>query len=588
MIRTLKYLTKKEWGLVFLALVFIVVQVWLDMTMPGYMSDITLLIETEGSEMSDILSAGSKMLACALGSLAGSVIVAAVSARVASNFSAVLRDKLFHKVQSFSIEEIGRFSTASLITRSTNDVTQVQMLIVLGLQMLIKAPITAVWAICKIVGKAWEWTLIVVIAVVVLLLVVGICIALAFPKFRKMQLLTDDMNRVTRENLTGLQVVRAYNAEKYQEDKFDRANNNLNRTQLFTYRVMAFLMPTIQMIMSGISLAVYWVGAVLINDSAMDEKMTLFSDMVVFSQYAVYVIMSFMMLVMIFMMLPRASVAGNRIMEVLDTKCRIIDGTRKNGESGQSGEIEFRNVSFRYPDSEGAEGDVLEHISFTAHRGETIAFIGSTGCGKSTLINLVPRFYDVTEGQVLVDGVNVKEYAQKELRNKIGYVSQKATLFGGTIRSNVSYGDNGKQSADTEQVAEAIEIAQASEFVEKLDEKYDSFVAQGGSNFSGGQKQRLSISRAIARDPEILIFDDSFSALDYKTDRILRNALQKHCKNTTKMIVAQRIGTIRDVDKIVVLDDGKVAGIGTHKELMQNCETYQQIALSQLSKEELA
>ncbi|MCD7958754.1 MAG: ABC transporter ATP-binding protein/permease [Ruminococcus sp.] len=588
MIRTLKYLTKKEWGLVFLALVFIVVQVWLEMTMPGYMSDITLLIETEGSEMSDILSAGSKMLACALGSLVSSIIVAAVSARIASNYSAVLRGKLFHKVQSFSMEEIGHFSTASLITRSTNDVTQVQMLIVMGLQMLIKAPITAVWGICKIVGKAWEWTLIIVIAVVVLLLVVGICIALAFPKFRKMQLLTDDINRVTRENLTGLQVVRAYNAEKYQEDKFDRANNNLNRTQLFTYRVMAFLMPTIQMIMSGISLAVYWVGAVLINDSAMDEKMTLFSDMVVFSQYAVYVIMSFMMLVMIFMMLPRASVAGKRIMEVMDTKCRIIDGTRKNGESGQSGEIEFRDVSFRYLDSEGAEGNVLEHISFTAHRGETIAFIGSTGCGKSTLINLVPRFYDVTEGQVLVDGVNVKEYAQKELRNKIGYVSQKATLFGGTIRSNVSYGDNGKQSADTEQVAEAIEIAQASEFVEKLADKYDNFVAQGGSNFSGGQKQRLSISRAIARDPEILIFDDSFSALDYKTDRILRNALQKHCKNTTKMIVAQRIGTIRDVDKIVVLDDGKVAGIGTHKELMQNCETYQQIALSQLSKEELA
>ena len=588
MIRTLKYLSKKDWGLVLLAVAFIVVQVWLEMTMPSYMSDITLLIETEGSEMSDILSSGGKMLACALGSLVSSVIVAIASARLASNYSAVLRGKLFHKVQSFSMEEIGHFSTASLITRSTNDVTQVQMLIVMGLQMLIKAPITAVWAICKITGKAWEWTLTTAVAVLILLVVVGICIGLAFPKFRKMQILTDDLNRVTRENLTGLQVVRAYNAEKYQEDKFDRANDNLTRTQLFTYRVMAFLMPTIQMIMSGISLAVYWVGAVLINDSAMEDKLPLFSDMVVFSQYAIYVIMSFMMLVMIFMMLPRASVAGKRIMEVMDTKCRIIDGTYKEGKPGQSGEIEFRNVSFRYPDSDGAEGNVLENISFKVHKGETIAFIGSTGCGKSTLINLVPRFYDVTDGQVPIDGIDVKEYAQKDLRNKIGYISQKATLFGGTIRSNVAYGDNGRSAADQAQVEKAIETAQASEFVDKLDEKYDSFVAQGGSNFSGGQKQRISISRGVCRDPEILIFDDSFSALDYKTDRALRNALQKNCKNTTKMIVAQRIGTIRDVDKIVVLDDGKVAGIGKHEELMENCEVYQQIALSQLSKEELA
>ncbi len=588
MLRTLKYLTKKEWGYVLIALVFIVVQVWLEMTMPSYMSDITLLIETEGSEMSDILSAGGKMLACAIGSMISSIIVAVVSARLASNYSATLRGKLFHKVQSFSMEEIGHFSTASLITRSTNDVTQVQMLIVMGLQMLIKAPITAVWAICKIAGKAWEWTLTTAIAVALLLIVVGICISLAFPKFRKMQVLTDNINRVTRENLTGLQVVRAYNAEKYQEDKFEGANDDLTRTQLFTYRVMAFLMPTIQMIMSGISLAVYWIGAVLINDSPMEEKISLFSDMVVFSQYAVYVVMSFMMLVMIFMMLPRASVAGKRIMEVMDTKCSIVDGDRKEGKSGQSGEIEFRDVSFRYPDAEGAEGHVLEHISFTAHKGETIAFIGSTGCGKSTLINLVPRFYDATEGQVLVDGVDVKDYAQKELRNKIGYVSQKATLFAGSIHSNVAYGDNGKPDASTDQIAKAIEIAQASEFVDKLDDKYDSYVAQGGSNYSGGQKQRLSISRAICRDPEILIFDDSFSALDYKTDRTLRNALQKQCKNTTKLIVAQRIGTIRDVDKIVVLDEGKVAGIGTHDELMQSCEVYQQIALSQLSKEELA
>ncbi len=588
MLRTLKYLTKKEWGYVLIALVFIVVQVWLEMTMPSYMSDITLLIETEGSEMSDILSAGGKMLACAIGSMISSIIVAVVSARLASNYSATLRGKLFHKVQSFSMEEIGRFSTASLITRSTNDVTQVQMLIVMGLQMLIKAPITAAWAICKIAGKAWEWTLTTAIAVALLLIVVGICISLAFPKFRKMQVLTDNINRVTRENLTGLQVVRAYNAEKYQEDKFEGANDDLTRTQLFTYRVMAFLMPTIQMIMSGISLAVYWIGAGLINDSPMEEKISLFSDMVVFSQYAVYVVMSFMMLVMIFMMLPRASVAGKRIMEVMDTKCSIVDGDRKEGKSGQSGEIEFRDVSFRYPDAEGAEGHVLEHISFTAHKGETIAFIGSTGCGKSTMFNLVPRFYDATEGQVLVDGVDVKDYAQKELRNKIGYVSQKATLFAGSIRSNVAYGDNGKPDASTDQIAKAIEIAQASEFVDKLDDKYDSYVAQGGSNYSGGQKQRLSISRAICRDPEILIFDDSFSALDYKTDRTLRNALQKQCKNTTKLIVAQRIGTIRDVDKIVVLDEGKVAGIGTHDELMQGCEVYQQIALSQLSKEELA
>ena len=586
MFKLMKNFTKKEWALAALAIVFIVLQVWLDLTMPEYMSEITKMVQTEGSEMSEILLAGGKMLLCALGSLAASVITAVCAARIATRFAATLRGLLFQKVQSFSMEEIGHFSTASLITRSTNDVTQVQMLIVMGLQMMIKAPIMAVWEICKIAGKEWQWTMATAVAVIVLLIIVGTCVLLAMPKFKKLQILTDDINRVTRENLTGLHVVRAYNAEEYQEKKFEGANDHLTKTHLFTMRTMSFLMPSIQMIMSGLSLSIYWIGAVLVNEAGIVDKINIFSDMMVFSQYAIQVVMSFMMLVAIFIMLPRASVAAKRINEVLETKPTIQDGKQSDGKKDKIGEVEFKNVSFRYPD---AEENVLENITFTAKKGETVAFIGSTGCGKSTVINLIPRFYDVTEGEVLVDGVNVREYTQKALRNKIGYVSQKATLFTGTIRSNVAYGDNGQKAEVLQSnVKSAIATAQASEFVEKIEDTYDGYVAQGGSNLSGGQKQRISIARAIARKPEILIFDDSFSALDYKTDRVLRKTLDKECGGATRLIVAQRIGTIRDADKIIVLDEGKIAGMGKHDELMKNCEVYQQIALSQLSKEELA
>ena len=585
MLKLFKNLKKEENLLAILSIVFIVLQVWLDLTMPEYMADITRLVQTDGSTMSAVLSAGGKMLLCALGSLAASVFTAICAAKIATGFGATVRHKLFHKVQSFSMEEIGHFSTASLITRSTNDITQIQMVIVIGLQMLVKAPIMAVWAICKIADKQWQWTLSTGVAVLALFAVVGVCMLLVMPKFKKIQALTDDLNRVTRENLTGLSVVRAYNAEDYQEKKFEKANKVLTDTNLFTQRSMAFMMPSIQLIMSGLSLAIYWIGAVLINQTGISGKINLFSDMMVFSQYAIQVVMSFMMLVAIFMILPRATVSAKRINEVLDTETSIKDGTLSDGKAGAHGEVEFKNVSFSYPD---AEECVLKNITFTAKKGETVALIGATGCGKSTVINLIPRFYDTTEGEVLVDGVDVREYDQKSLRNKIGYVSQKATLFTGTIRSNVAYGDNGQAKASVEDVRDAVDIAQASEFVNGLEEKEDAYVAQGGSNFSGGQKQRLSIARAIARKPEILIFDDSFSALDYKTDRILRKTLDEECKGTTRIIVAQRIGTIRDADKIIVLEDGQIAGMGRHEELMQNCEVYQQIALSQLSREELA
>jgi len=586
MLRIFKNFRKQEVVLALFSVVFVVAQVWLELKLPDYMREITSLITTQDSAMHDILIAGGKMLLCAFGSLLVTVLVAVCASRIASNFSAIVRGKLFDKVQSFSMEEIGRFSTASLITRSTNDVTQVQMLIVMGLSIMLRAPIMAVMAILKIVDKSWQWTLSTGVAVVVLLIVVIICVSLCMPKFKRLQSLTDDINQVTRENLTGLNVVRAYNAEAYQEEKFEKVNKDLTDTHWFTSKTMAFMMPTIMMIMNGLSLAIYWIGAVLINDAQdMQEKFTLFSDMVVFSSYAMQVVMSFMMLVMIFIMLPRASVAAKRILEVLDTEPSIEDGTRDTFPVMKDGEVEFKDVSFKYPD---AEEYVLEHISFSAKRGETIAFIGATGCGKSTAINLIPRFYDATEGEVFVDGVNVKEYTQEALHNKIGYVSQKAILFSGTIADNVAYGENGKAPATQDDIAMAVKVAQASEFVEKKDQGYDGYVAQGGSNFSGGQKQRLSIARAIARQPEILIFDDSFSALDYKTDRILREALRKECKDATKIIVAQRIGTIRDADKIIVLDDGQIAGMGTHDELMKNCEVYQEIAYSQLSKEELA
>ena len=585
MLKILKKFTIKEWLLSLMAVLSIVAQIWLDLTMPDYMNEITKLIQTEGSAMSDILIAGGKMLLCALGSLAAAVLTALIASRIASNFSANLRSLLFNKVQSFSMAEIGKFSTASLITRSTNDVTQVQMFIVMGLQVIIKAPITAIWAILKIEDKSWQWTLSTGVAVVLLLIVVITCVLISMPKFKMMQKLTDDLNRVTRENLTGLSVVRAYNAEEYQENKFDAANTALTDTSLFAHRVMAFMMPGIQLINSGLSLAIYWIGAILINSAGILDKVNLFSDMVVFSSYAMQVVMSFMMIVMISVMIPRASVAAKRINEVLDTELSLRDGERVEGESGKNGEVEFKNVSFRYPDSDEY---VLSGISFTAHKGETVAFIGATGSGKSTVINLVPRFYDVSEGEVLVDGVNVKEYNQQKLRDKRGYVSQKAILFSGEIKSNVAFGDNGKDKIADSDIIDSVYTAQANDFVEKMDNGYDSYVAQGGSNLSGGQKQRISIARAIARHPEIFIFDDSFSALDYKTDKKLRSALAKDCKNATKLIVAQRIGTIRDADKIIVLEDGKMAGIGTHEELMNNCETYKQIALSQLSKEELA
>lgn len=584
MFKLFKNLKKKDRCFILIALVFIVAQVWFDLKLPDYMSEITVLVETPDSSMQDILIAGGKMLACAFGSLVSGISVAVLAAKSGIDFAATIREKLFHKVQDFSMEEIGKFSTASLITRTTNDVSQIQILIVMGLQAIAKAPIMAVWAILKIYNKSWQWTASTGVALVILLSIVITCIVLASPKFKKMQVLTDNLNRVTRENLTGLNVIRAYNAEEYQEEKFEKANNELTSANMFANRTMAFLMPGIQGVMNGLNLVIYWIGAILINNAAMNKKLTLFSDMVVFSSYAMQVIMAFIMLVMIFMIWPRASVAANRITEVLDTDITIKDGSL-DGDTKEKGTVEFKNVFFAYPD---AAANVVENISFKANKGETIAFIGATGCGKSTVINLIPRFYDVTDGEVLVDGINVKDYKQNELRNKIGYVSQKAILFSGDVESNVAYGDNGKKDATPDEVKEAVKIACADDFVENLKDKYHGYVAQGGDNFSGGQKQRLSIARAIAKKAEILIFDDSFSALDYKTDRKLRTALKKQCSDTTKIIVAQRIGTIRDADLIIVLDGGKIAGKGTHSELMESCEEYRQIAYSQLSKEELA
>ncbi|AIQ37802.1 MULTISPECIES: ABC transporter ATP-binding protein [Paenibacillus] len=585
MLKLLKNLEPKEWFLFGISLMFIIAQVWLDLELPDYMSDITRLIQTPGSEMNEIIVAGGWMLICALGSLATSVVVAGIAARIAADLSARLRSNLFDKVQSFSMEEISNFSTASLITRSTNDITQVQMLIVIGLQLLVKAPILAVWALLKISGKSWQWTLSTGVAVALLVIIVAICIVLVLPKFKKLQLLTDNLNRVSRENLNGLRVIRAYNAEQYQEKKFAVANNELTSTNLFANNVMTMLMPSITLIMSGLSLSIYWIGAVLIQAAEGTAKMGLFSDMIVFSSYAMQVVMAFMMLIMIFILLPRAQVSAKRINEVLETVPSLKNGSVTQFPVKREDEIEFRGVSFKYPD---AEEYVLENISFTAKQGETIAFIGSTGCGKSTLVNLIPRFYDATEGEVLVNGINVKEYDQQALRNKMGYVSQKAVLFGGTVSSNIAFGENGSGQVLSSDIVDAVYTSQSSEFVEKLEGNYDAHIAQGGSNLSGGQKQRLSIARAIARRPEILIFDDSFSALDYKTDRKLRSELKKDAHDSTMLIVAQRIGTIKDADKIIVLEAGQIAGIGTHDQLMQTCSVYQEIAYSQLTKEELA
>lgn len=586
MLRIFGNLKKREVALGAFAVCFIVLQVWLDLKLPDYMSEITVLVQTPGSPLSEVIAAGGKMLLCALGSMVCAIVVSLSSAKIGTGFAATLREKLFRKVQSFSMEEVGKFSTSSLITRTTNDVQQVQMLIVMGLQVMVKAPIMAVWAILKIYNKNWQWTAATGVAVLVLLAIVLTCILIATPKFKIMQKLIDNLNRVTRENLTGLNVIRAYNAESYQEAKFEKANESLKKNMLFVDRVFAVMMPGIQGVMNGLSLSIYWIGAILINQAGLEDKLVLFSEMVVFQSYAMQVVMSFMMLVVIFMITPRASVAAKRILEVFDREVRIADGSKVVSGTGKTGEIEFRDVSFAYPD---AGGNVIEHISFSVQKGQTVALIGATGCGKSTVINLIPRFYDVSEGAVLVDGVDVREYRQKDLRNKIGYVSQKAVLFSGDVSSNIAYGERlDKKGFSEEDIREAVEIAQSSDFVENLENGYKGYVAQNGSNFSGGQKQRLSIARAVARKPEILIFDDSFSALDYRTDRKLRETLKEKCAESTKVIVAQRIGTIRDADLILVMDEGKVVGKGTHRELMDGCNVYRQIALSQLSKEELA
>jgi len=584
MLKIFKYLKPKEWMMALFSLIFIVAQVWLDLKAPDYMAEITTLVQTPDSAIGDIWLAGAKMLLCTLGSLLSAVIVGFFAARIAATFSKRLRSLLFNKVDSFSMEEINRFSTDSLITRSTNDITQIQMLITMGLMLVIKAPIMAVWAITKISGKGFEWTLTTVAAVAILIVLVGVIMIFVIPKFKKMQALTDNMNRVTRENLTGLRVVRAYNADNYQEKKFEEANEELTSTQLYTSRAMAIMMPVMMLIMSGLSLAIYWIGAYLINAADMVDKLPLFSNMVVFSSYAMQVVMSFLMLVMIFIMLPRASVSAKRINEVLDTAPTILDGTRTTGVSGVQGEVTFKNVSFKYPD---AADYVLKDVSFTVKQGETIAFIGSTGSGKSTLINLVPRFFDATEGEILVDGVNIREYTQETLHNKIGYVPQKAVLFKGSVSSNVAYGENGREGFSADEIKKAVAIAQGTDFVERMEGGYEADIAQGGTNISGGQKQRLAIARAVYRKPEIYIFDDSFSALDYKTDRIVRSVLKKETAGVTSMIVAQRIGTIMDADQIIVLDEGRMVGQGCHKDLLQTCEVYRQIAMSQLSEEEL-
>ncbi|WP_065507186.1 ABC transporter ATP-binding protein [Bifidobacterium breve] len=620
MFRIMKYLSKAEIGQMLIALVSIVGQIWFDLELPDYMSDITTLVETPGSAMADIWVAGGKMLLVSLGSVACAIITGYIAARVASSFGQRLRSLEFRKVESFGPAEMSKFSTASLITRSTNDITQIQMFITMGLQLIVKSPIMAVWAVCKIAGEGFEWTVATAIAVVILLVAVVILMALVMPKFKAMQRLTDNINLVARENLTGLRVVRAYNAEDYQESKFTKANKDLTDTQLFANRTMAIMMPLMNTVMNGLMLAVYWIGAYLIEAAELTDKLTVFSNMVVFSSYSVQVIMSFLLMSMVFVLWPRADVSAQRVMEVLNTEPIVKNGTKRAADiakTGQTGTVEFRNVSFTYPDSREA---MLQDINFKAEKGQTVAFIGSTGSGKSSLINLVPRFYDVSAGQVLVDGVDVRDYDMVALRDKIGYVPQRSVLFKGTVAGNISYGDKPGENdavelADTStsagrkrealqlatdaandgkltdeqmsRVKAAADVAQASEFVNRMDGGFDSPIAQGGSNVSGGQRQRLSIARAVYRHPEILIFDDSFSALDFKTDRAVRDALAKEAKDSTKLIVAQRIGTIMNADRIVVLDEGKVVGQGTHRELLENCEVYRQIAESQLSESEL-
>ena len=581
MLKLLKNFKLKEWLLVLLTFVFVFAEVWLELKMPDYMQEITVLVQTSGSEMSEILKNGGFMLLCAFGSLFFTVIVGYIVAYLSSTFSFRVRKQLFEHTEDFSLEEIKKFKTSSLITRTTNDVTQLEMLLGMGLQLLIKSPMTAIWAILKILDKNTEWSIVTAGAVVILLTTIGIITAIVVPKFKIIQKLTDNVNNLVRENLTGIRVVRAFNAEKYQINKFEDTNKRLTKQQLFNQKTFAIMQPIMFMVMNVGALAIYFIGAILIKNASLPDKLTLFGDMIVFSSYAMQVIMSFLMLAFVFMMIPRAQVSAKRINEVLDTKISIKSGNVKQGK--ETGTVEFKNVSFKYPD---AEEPILTDISFEAKKGETVAFIGSTGSGKSTLINLIPRFYDVTSGEILVDGVNVKEYNLEDLYNKIGYISQKAVIFNGTVSSNVNFGKS-KNKITKKDIEEAIKLAEAEEFVSKMDDKYDEHIASSGSNISGGQKQRLSIARALAKKSEIYIFDDSFSALDYKTDAKLRKNLKKNMSDATILIVAQRIGTIMNADKIIVLDEGNMVGMGTHKELLKTCEVYKQIATSQLSEEEL-
>ena len=584
MIKLLKNFTKKEWGLIILFIGLIIVQVWLELKMPDYMSEITVLVQSEGSKMKDIIINGGYMLLCALGSLGAAIIAGYFISYLSASFSKRTRKRLFEKVENLAMQEVKQFSTSSLITRTTNDITQVEMLIGMGLQLLIKSPITAVWAITKIMNKSWQWSTITAVSVAILLSVIGILVVIVLPRFKIIQKLTDKLNSVTRENLTGIRVVRAFNAEKYQEKKFDQANSDLTKNQMFTQKSFAIMSPIMYLVMYFLTLAIYFVGAQLINGALMADKLTIFGDMIVYSAYAMQVIFAFLMLAFIFMMLPRAEVSAKRINEVMDAKISIVDGEIVDPKTDECGTIEFKKVSFKYPD---AEEYLLKDISFTASRGETVAFIGSTGSGKSTLVNLIPRLYDATDGTIYVNGIDVKDYNQESLRNIIGYVPQKAVIFDSSIKDNITYGSNGKSKISMDKIKESARIAQAEEFINSTDHGYDTHIAQGGTNISGGQKQRLAIARAIARDPEIYIFDDSFSALDYKTDYKLRHELKKHTSDATTLIVAQRIGTIMNADKILVLENGKCVGIGTHKELLKNCAVYKEIALSQLTKEEL-
>ena len=583
MIKIFKNMEKKDLLIILGITVLVIFSVFLDLRMPEYMSKITKLVQTEDSSMNEILIAGGYMIICAVSSLICTVIVGYLSSLLSARFSRSIRRKIFEKVESFGITEIKKFSTASLITRTTNDVSQIEMLLAMGIQLLVKAPVTAVWALLKIIGKSGELSLVTAMGVVIIVVVNMIIIMIVSPRFEKIQKLTDKINGVVRENITGIRVIHAFNAEKFSENRFSNVNEKLTSIHLTITKTFALMDPAMTFVMHFQSLGIYVVGAYLIINAGMMDKINIFSNMVVFSSYGLQVIFSFLMLTMIFMFLPRAKVSAERINEVLESDISVKSGSF-NGETSEKGTVEFKNVSFKYPD---ADEYLLKNISFKVNKGETIAFIGSTGSGKSTLINLVPRLYDATDGIVLVDGVDVKEYDLHELNNRIGYIPQKAVMFTKSVKDNVAYGDNGKEKPSIEKIKEAIRIAQGADFVEKMEDKYSSHIARGGTNISGGQKQRLSIARAIARDPEIYIFDDSFSALDYQTDLKLRQELKKNMKDATTMIVAQRIGTIMNADKIVVLDKGECVGIGTHKELLKSCDVYKEIALSQLSEEEL-